>query len=390
MISYRWRTKLGLLRPVPLSCLYQSRLQHHRRSVDNPNNIFGIFELEENNYSQDDQTEFYGLFAPSIPHIYGPKVDLIDWGDKKPNTSTHSDEIILDFEVALPITYPQSTELFKPYIARFVGDNEIEGEFGHWLDAIDGSYCTSTAYNQTGDNPGVDGPVPVRECGTYKPRPIISISYLQDETSLPVNYQKVNCLIQSSPFPFKTLQLGANMATQRQCNEFLKLGLQCVSIFVASGDGGVSGVDGHDCYGDNGTIFNPTMPSTCPFVTSVGATTIPPGASPGDIETCTTSFPSGGGFSNIFTTPAYQRDGVENYFNNHSPSFKSCAVRDGTSPPMTLLASIIALAVLTLICLLLAIVCSLLVGVKLAPMVVVPRWLLLLSLPCSAGSTTSA
>jgi tripeptidyl-peptidase-1 len=54
-------------------------------------------------------------------------------------------------------------------------------------------------------------------CGVYKPTNVMSISYGEQEQDLPAYYQK------------------------RQCNEWLKLGMQGVSIFVASGDTGVGG-----------------------------------------------------------------------------------------------------------------------------------------------------
>jgi hypothetical protein len=34
----------------------------------------------------------------------------------------------------------------------------------------------------------------------------------------------------------------------------------------------------------NGTVFNPTFPASCPFVTAVGATQLEPGESIGDPE----------------------------------------------------------------------------------------------------------
>ena len=69
---------------------------------------------------------------------------------------------------------------------------------------------------------------------------MISISYGGQESDLPAYYQK------------------------RQCNEFMKLGMQGVSIVVASGDSGVAGPPGDGapdgCLGPNGTIFSPDFP----------------------------------------------------------------------------------------------------------------------------------
>ena len=76
----------------------------------------------------------------------------------------------------------------------------------------------------------------------YKPTNVISISYGGQEFDLPAYYQK------------------------RQCNEFLKLGMQGVSIVVASGDSGVAGRPGDDgprgCLGPDDNIFSPDYPAS--------------------------------------------------------------------------------------------------------------------------------
>lgn len=107
---------------------------------------------------------------------------------------------------------------------------------------------------------------------------------------------------------------------RRQCDEFAKLGMQGVSVVVASGDSGVSSSGG--CLGDEAKIFSPDFPATCPYITTVGATYLPPGANPdADEEVATKSFGSGGGFSNIYPRPDYQKDAVANYFNTAKPTY---------------------------------------------------------------------
>lgn len=89
----------------------------------------------------------------------------------------------------------------------------------------------------------------------------------------------------------------------------MKLGLQGISIVVASGDSGVAN-DGGNCLGPHHNIFVPDNASGCPYVTSVGSTTLPEGSKIGDPETATTRFSSGGGFSNVFNTPPWQAKAV--------------------------------------------------------------------------------
>ena len=113
----------------------------------------------------------------------------------------------------------------------------------------------------------------------------------------------------------------------KQCDEWLKLGLQGVSVFVASGDSGVGDLPNADSPNGclrNGTVFTPGHPNTCPWLTSVGATKVYPGKTVFDPESAANDlagepyyFPysSGGGFSNVFPIPAYQSKAVENYYN---------------------------------------------------------------------------
>lgn len=130
--------------------------------------------------------------------------------------------------------------------------------------------------------------------GTLTPTNVISISYGQDEQSY-------------SPFWL-----------QRQCLEYLKLGLQGVSIFISSGDYGVAG----SC----NSSFVPGFPASCPWITTVGATEIRRNGTLREPEIAASqylkndngepesSFSSGGGFSNYFSRPKYQQNAVSHYF----------------------------------------------------------------------------
>ena len=125
----------------------------------------------------------------------------------------------------------------------------------------------------------------------------------------------------------------------RQCHEYMKLGLQGTSILYSSGDYGVAG-NGGQCIAPNGSfnnggsgMFNPSFPSTCPYVTSVGATQIVPGASvTAPEEACETVIFSGGGFSNVFDLPSYQAAAVDEFLTNHPPPYTAAQFNNsGTS-----------------------------------------------------------
>ncbi|KAJ7844129.1 peptidase S8/S53 domain-containing protein, partial [Mycena olivaceomarginata] len=141
------------------------------------------------------------------------------------------------------------------------------------------------------------------QCGTTKPPNVLSISYGEQEFDLPKSYQK------------------------RQCSEFLKLGLVGTTVVVASGDSGVAarGYDAGNASGCLGTgqVFNPDYPVTCPYITAVGATYLPSGASAeADEEIAVTAFPTGGGFSNIYKRPRWQKVAVNTYLIDHKPSYE--------------------------------------------------------------------
>ncbi|KAF8207431.1 family S53 protease [Mycena galopus ATCC 62051] len=77
------------------------------------------------------------------------------------------------------------------------------------------------------------------------------------------------------------------------CNGYMQLGAIGISMIFASGDGKWGAANNEQgC-----TSFVPTFPSTCPYVTSVGATFFQPPTAFGS---------SAGGFSNYFAVPSYQ------------------------------------------------------------------------------------
>ncbi len=164
--------------------------------------------------------------------------------------------MLLDFEVSYPIIYPQNSVLFLTD-DRWSFEHYKYGLFNTFLDAIDGSYCTYSAFGETGNNDTLDATYPnpgykhPLQCGVFKPTNVISLSYALAEFNegTPANYQK------------------------RQCNEYIKLGLQGVSVVFASGDAGVASAFG--CpkgENDKQRIFNPNFPANCPYVTAVGGT----------------------------------------------------------------------------------------------------------------------
>jgi tripeptidyl-peptidase-1 len=111
--------------------------------------------------------------------------------------------------------------------------------------------------------------------------------------------------------------------------EAMLLGLQGVSIIVASGDDGVVGY-----FLKHGQItcgYYPMFPASCPYVTAIGGTTGPEYGRDDEIvcsaEKDKVFITSGGGFSNLYRTPSWQKSHVAGYLVQTTPP-----VGTGSSP----------------------------------------------------------
>ncbi|KAK5994176.1 Aorsin [Cladobotryum mycophilum] len=299
-----------VITPACLQALYNFKAPDPNAQVS-ANNSLGIFEWGDF-YGQGDFDSFFAQYAQQVPKGTGPTLNLIDGAKAPVPVDEDGGESNLDFELAYPIIYPQKTTLYQVDDAYYTGEQGEEAYAGFlntFFDAIDGSYCTYSAYGETGDDAKFDPVYPDKHrggyqgktmCGTFKPTNVISISYGGQENDLPAYYQ------------------------QRQCDEFLKLSLQGVSILVASGDDGVGAQEG--CLGKN-NAFSPAFPNSCPWLTNVGATKVLPGKTTSDPESAANDpsigYSTGGGFSNIYPIPSYQASALSSFFQNHNPSYAS-------------------------------------------------------------------
>lgn len=262
-------------------------------------NTLGIVEYTPQAFLQKDLDIFFEQFEPSLVG-QAPIVNLIDNGvlQTENQSFNFNGESALDLEFAMALIYPQKATLYQ------VGDLVKGASFNNFLDSIDSSYCAFAGGNSA--DPNVDSQYPSSVgCGGFGATKVISTSYGYNEADLGARYE------------------------QRQCMEYMKLGLMGVTTVYSSGDYGVAG-NGGQCIDpatlafNNGTdgIFNPSFPGTCPYVTSVGATQILNGSSVRTPESaCQDVIFSGGGFSNVFAMPEYQRAAVEGYFAASAPPY---------------------------------------------------------------------
>lgn len=293
----------SMITPACLRALYDTPAG----STQVANNTLGVVEYTPQAFLQADLDMWFNQFSPNQVG-FKPDEKLIDGAivQTQNQSFNFNGESALDLQYAMELVFPQTTTLFQ------VGDTVSGGSFNNFLDAIDGSYCAFEGGNSK--DPNVDGQYPDTQpggfngpenCGTFKATNVISTSYSSNEADLSPAY------------------------VQRQCNEYMKLGLQGVSILYSSGDFGVAG-NGGSCINpetgayNNGSsgIFNPSFPGTCPYITSVGATQILNGSTVRTPESAAERVIfSGGGFSNVFAMPSYQQKMVASYFTNHAPQY---------------------------------------------------------------------
>ncbi|KAL3423267.1 Aorsin [Phlyctema vagabunda] len=268
-------------------------------------NSYGIVEYSPQAYLPEDLDLFFSEFAPEL-NGSRPIFESIDGGilQTEVESFNYNAESDLDLEYAMALVSPQEVTLYQ------TGDLLEGASFNDFLDALDGSYCTGDDPNQDaiypdpyGSGYGVyKGP---KDCGGFAAAKVISTSYGYNEADLTPAYEN------------------------RQCYEYMKLGLQGVTFLYSSGDYGVAG-NGGQCIdpatGDynNGSsgIFNPAFPASCPYITAVGATQVKVGATVTQPEEAAESvIYSGGGFSNVFPVPDYQASAVATYFAEHLPPY---------------------------------------------------------------------
>ena len=299
-------------------------------------NQLGVFETGDD-YSQSDLNSFFAKYAPNVPQGTHPKLASVE-NATVPKNAIAGGESNVDLDLMYSLVYPQTVTLYQ--VDPKYNKQETEGVAGlsvaveNLLDALDGSYCDK---NETTVG---------QECGIYAPKKVISVSYGASELFYPMALQ------------------------ERQCNEFMKLGLQGHTFTIASGDYGVADrsysgeTDG--CINPNkisqftsepmvnGTVFNPGYPQNCPYVLSVGATQLTANNtvdSPESVMNVPWSviyngsaagsppdkFSSSGGFSNYFSRPDYQSSAVNTYFSQHDPGYPSytfngvSAMKSGTN-----------------------------------------------------------
>lgn len=142
--------------PACIQALYQFEPQSPHAKVS-PTNSMGIFE-DGDFYSQEDLNLFFANFTKYIPAGTHPRPQFVDGAEAPVAVADAGGESDLDFELAYPIIYPQTTTLYQVDDLFYSNNpnNTASGIFNTFFDAIDGSYCTYSAFGEKGNDPNLD------------------------------------------------------------------------------------------------------------------------------------------------------------------------------------------------------------------------------------------
>lgn len=205
----------------------------------------------------------YGLRNDSDYQSYNFTVQAVSNGSTEDTPSSASVEAMLDTEYSSTFINPLDTI----YIAT-------GGRPPTWSQPGNATVPDAQSENE----PYLD--LIAHLLGLDDPPQVLSMSYADDEQSVPPGY------------------------AERVCNGFGALAARGVTVVASSGDGGAAGTSYGTCVGPSGEErFIPTFPASCPWVTSVGAL-----AAWGGSATY-----SSGGFSNYFAAPDWQAESTAAY-----------------------------------------------------------------------------
>ncbi|KAG9254213.1 peptidase S8/S53 domain-containing protein [Emericellopsis atlantica] len=324
--SHQVRGEQDCVSNVTPSCLREI-YKIPQDNYTHPDNSIGFFSPGWSSWISSDLDEH---FAAHAPELLGHMPSVVPINDGYRQTDVQSDpfnlEPNMDAELLMTLAYPQNVTNFQ------VGDSTHPGNVNTLLAAFDDTYCDQLD--------GVLDPiVDVKDvdCGTIQPPNVLSISYAWAETDFPPEY------------------------LAHQCHEFLKLGLQGVTVIVSTGDMGTGRHPDGEC-GDKTSKpqFVPSWPASCPWVTAVGGTkfvatedegtvtswrNLPSTGLPHERDTDEVAYfrpnddgnrSSAGGMSNAFATPEYQAQHVSRYLeqqSDHLDSFRGQFNQSGRTYP---------------------------------------------------------
>ncbi|KAJ7065772.1 family S53 protease-like protein [Mycena amicta] len=236
-----------------------------------------------------------------------------------------------------PATSPNNTLLVTGYVAEWAQATDLK----KFLTALRPDIDPNTTFSLLTADGGVNPQLPI-DAGTEAdldieytmgiatgvPTTFLSIggnfaTALLDTTTFLDNITNPPSVMTTS-YGDSEVNFGSTLAT-RICNGYMALTARGISAIFASGDGGPRG--NHDSLSVcSNNVFSPVFPASCPYVTTVGGTI---GIPPNEIAVNFT----GGGFSNVFLTPDYQKTQTASFIANIPSHFIGTFNRTGRGYP---------------------------------------------------------
>jgi tripeptidyl-peptidase-1 len=140
--------------PACIRALYGApKKPEYLNGIPREDNSLGVFE-EGDYYAQEDLDLFFANYTPTIPQGTHPIPAFIDGANAPVDVADGGGESALDFQLAYPILYPQTITLYQTDDLYYATNPQstASGFFNTFLDAIDGSYCTYSAFGEAGND----------------------------------------------------------------------------------------------------------------------------------------------------------------------------------------------------------------------------------------------
>ncbi|KAG8405499.1 hypothetical protein J3458_022151 [Metarhizium acridum] len=240
--------------------------------------------------------------TPYIPNGTHPAPHSVDGAQapvplRSPQNGGESD---IDIDIVQSFILPQSMLLYQVDDIYYSSKSNLSGFPDTFLDALDGSYCHKTDFNTTGDSPGhlhLLRRERARRAKKVHAAPVQRVP-------------QARAAGHHSPRLIRRLRRGHRPRRKRLPQRLRP----------------------------NQHHLQPRQPVSCPYLTAVGATQLSPSSIVHDAEVAlqtplpgTELFASGGGFSNYFPAPEYQRSAVQSYLARHDPGHRFYVADDNAS-----------------------------------------------------------
>jgi tripeptidyl-peptidase-1 len=204
-------------------------------------------------------------------------------------------------------------------VAEFQGQYYKDSDLALFSKSCKRDITVAANVGKNGDTAGVESELDIEYIKGIAPEIPLTVVYDAQYSLLNWVNQITNLenspLVHSVSYGNDEVQQSSEQYMNTANTAFMKAGARGLSILFASGDQGVCGRSG--CGMFQHSVFHPDFPGASPYITTVGGTDFA-GTGIGDETTWKSG---GGGFSNTFGQPAYQKQAVAAYLADKSANF---------------------------------------------------------------------